>query len=238
EEHVARPAAMDVSWLEPYPDALLQDPADRAVERSRTSLAFLCAVQLLPPLQRAVLILRDVLEFPAKDVALLLESTPTAVHSALRRARARLTPDVRSEPPLSHRKPDPDEEMLVRRFVRAWEAADIPTLVGLLARDATLAMPPTPIWFRGREAIGEFLSKVPADGHLDQIPLVRIGANGAPAVAAYMPGSDGVPEAYGVMVLTIAHGSIAAITGFADPDLFRLFGLPLSKERRGIPSRR
>jgi len=144
---------------------------------------------------------------------------------------------VRSEPPLGERRADPEQELLVRRFVRAWEAADIPTLVGLLARDATLAMPPTPIWFRGRDAIGEFLSTVPADGNLDRIPLVRIGANGAPAVAAYMPGSNGAPEAYGVMVLSIAGGSITAITGFADADLFRLFDLPATMEQGVSPKR-
>ena len=233
EDQGTRPASMDISWLEPYPDAQLHvgDPADAAVARAETSLAFLCAVQMLPPLQRAVLILRDVLEFSAKEAAAALDTTPTAVHSALRRARARLTPDVLAAPPLGHLEPRPEEETLVRRFVRAWEAADIPGLVELLAADATLAMPPAPVWFRGREAIGEFLSTVPAGGRLDRIPLVRVRANGAPAVAAYMGEGDAGPAAaYGVMVLTIAQGRVAAITGFAEPDLFRLFELPATVE--------
>lgn len=238
------PPAMEVFWLEPYPDALLDvqdssgDPAERAVARSETSLAFLCAVQLLPPLQRAVLILRDVLSFSAKETAELLETTPPAVNSALQRARGRLGPDVRAEPPFVARPPVPEEEMLVRRFVRAWEAGDVPALVQLLAEDATLAMPPAPVWFRGRAAIGEFLSTVPADGHLDRIPLVRIQANGRPAVAAYMPGAEtGRPEAYGIMVLTVTGGAIDQITGFADPDLFRMFELPAQLERKTKPVR-
>jgi RNA polymerase sigma-70 factor (ECF subfamily) len=222
-----------VFWIEPYPDALLDvpdpgvDPAEDAIVRSKTSLAFLCAVQLLPPLQRAVLILRDVLDFSAREVAQLLDTTPAAVHSALQRARKRLDPDVRTQPPFASRPAAPDEELLVRRFVRAWEAADIAGLVELLAHDATLAMPPAPMWFRGRESIGRFLATVPAEGRLDLIPLVRTQANGESAVAAYMPAEGGGgPEAYGIMVLTVRKGSITAITGFADPSLFPLFGLP------------
>lgn len=226
-----KPAAVEVFWLEPYPDAMLEpedphrDPAESAVARTMTSLAFLCAVQLLSPLQRAALILRDVLEFSAREVAQFLDTTPAAVNSALQRARARLAPEVRREPPLAERPTDPAEDLLVRRFVRAWEAADIDTLVGLLARDAILAMPPAPFWQAGRAAIGGFLSTVPADGHLEQIPLVRTTANGQAAVAAYMPGGGG-PTAYGVMVLSISRGEITQITGFANPDLFRFFALP------------
>jgi RNA polymerase sigma-70 factor (ECF subfamily) len=229
DERGPRPRVMDLFWLEPYPDGAVrgqEDPAERAVARSETSLAFLCAVQLLPPLQRAVLILRDVLDFPAKEVAALLETTPAAINSALQRARVRLSPEVREEPPFADRRVAPEEELLVRRFVHAWEAGDVPSLVQLLARDATLAMPPAPIWFRGRDAIGEFLSTVPAEGHLELIPLRRIQANGTHAVAAYMPGEGGVPEAYGIMVLTVAGGAIMEITGFADPSLFPLFDLP------------
>jgi RNA polymerase sigma-70 factor (ECF subfamily) len=192
-----------------------------------TSLAFLCAVQLLPPLQRAVLILRDVLDFSAKEVAEVLDSTPSAVHSALQRARKRLDPEVRTQPPFASRPVAREEELLVRRFVRAWEAADIAGLVALLAQDATLAMPPAPMWFRGRDAIGQFLSTVPAEGRLDLIPLVPTRANGESAVAAYMPAeATERPEAYGIMVLTVRKGTITDITGFADPSLFPLFGLP------------
>ena len=229
----AVPAEVEVPWLEPYPDRVLEmpdagiDPAEGALARARTSLAFLRAVQLLPPLQRAVLILRDVLEFSAKEVASFLDTTPTAVNSALQRARARLSPEIRTEPPFAERAPAPEEEMIVRRFMRAWEARDIEGLVGLLAEDAILAMPPAPLWFRGRAAIGEFLGRVPAEGRLDLIPLKRVHANGQHAVAAYMPNEETRQvEGYGIMVLTINFGEITRITGFADPDLFRLFELP------------
>jgi RNA polymerase sigma-70 factor (ECF subfamily) len=233
----APPPAFEVFWLEPYPDASL-DPADSAVGKAETSLAFLCAVQVLPPLQRAALILREVLGFTAKETADLLETTPASVNSALQRARSRLDPSLRAEPPFAARPPAPEEELLVRRFIRAWEAADIPALVGLLAEDATLAMPPAPVWFRGPAAIGEFLSTVPAEGRLDLIPLTRVRANGRPAVAAYMPGeATGSPQAYGIMVLTVKAGAIEAITGFADPDLFRLFVLPTHLEARSKPAR-
>ncbi len=226
DEPGSRPAVMELFWIEPYPDERSADPAERAITRSQTSLAFLCAVQLLPPLQRAVVILRDVLDFSAKEVAALLDTTPAAIHSALQRARVRLSPELRAEPPFAGRDAAPEEELLVRRFVRAWEAGDVPSLVRLLAEDATLAMPPAPVWFRGREAIGEFLSTVPAEGHLERIPLVRVRANGTHAVAAYMPGEQAVPEAYGIMVLTIEGDRITAITGFANPALFPRFGLP------------
>jgi RNA polymerase sigma-70 factor (ECF subfamily) len=233
----ARPPVIEVSWLEPYPDATI-DPAESAVAKAETSLAFLCAVQMLPPLQRAVLILRDVLAFSAKETAGVLETSPAAVNSALQRARARLDAGVRSEPPLVERTPAPDEELLVRRFVRAWETADIPALVALLAEDAVLAMPPALLWFEGPSAIGGFLSTVPAEGHLETIPLVRTRANGRPAVAAYMPGDDpSRPDAYGIMVLTVEKGAISAITGFADPDLFRVFELPTSLDRTRKPVR-
>lgn len=117
--------------------------------------------------------------------------------------------------------------MVVRRFVRAWEARDIDGLVRLLARDAILAMPPAPLWFRGRAAIGEFLSTVPAEGRLDLIHLRRIRANGRHALAAYVP-VEGVDhrQGYGIMVLTVRRDTITRITGFADPDLFPLFDLP------------
>lgn len=237
------PPTIEVFWLEPYPDKAFDvedaasDPAEHAVASWQTSLAFLCAVQLLPPLQRAVLILRDVLQFSAKETAELLETTPAAVNSALQRARGRMDPAIQAEPPLGARTEAPEEELLVRRFVRAWESADIPALVELLADDAILAMPPAPVWFRGRDAIGQFLSTVPAEGHLDRIPLARTRANGRHAVAAYMPGEKpGSHEAYGIMVLTIADGAIAQITGFADPDLFRMFSLSPTMDRPRTPA--
>ena len=229
----AAPLTAEVPWLEPYPDRLLApaeretDPAEQATRRLTTSLALLTAVQVLSPRQRAVLILRDVLGFSGAEVAAQLETSPTAVDSALRRARRRLPVEVRDAPTDAAPTPRIDDERLVRRFVAAWERADVDGLVALLARDAVLAVPPTPAWFRGRSAIGEFLASIPAGGHLEQIPLLPTHANGQPAVAAYMPDPDtGRHRAYGIMVLTIHGGAISGITGFADPGLFPSFALP------------
>jgi RNA polymerase sigma-70 factor, ECF subfamily len=113
----------------------------------------------------------------------------------------------------------------------AWERTDIDGLVALLAHDAVLAMPPTPVWFRGRATIGEFFATVPADGHLDQIRFVRTGANGQPALAAYLHDpATSRRRAYGVMVFSVERGAIAAVTGFPNPELFPHFELPDSLE--------
>jgi len=225
-----------VLHLSPYPDALLDEleatygnPAARCDLRESVQLAFLAAVQLLPPRQRAALILRDVLSFSADEVAELLDSTTAGVNSALQRARAtidRQRIDGRI-PPERTVPPDEVERSLVRRFVEAWEAVDIDRLVGLLRNDAILTMPPFPLRYEGRRAIAEFFATVPADGALDRIRLIPTRANRQPAVAAYVLDSDGRKHhAYGLMVLTVDGEEIAEITGFADPTLFPLFGLP------------
>jgi RNA polymerase sigma-70 factor, ECF subfamily len=241
-DHGVPPPSAEVPWLEPYPDRLLAagggaggavggvapDPAEEATRRMTTSLAFLAAVQLLPARQRAVLILREVLAFPAAEVAELLETTPAAVDSALQRARRRLDAGARGgQPALLARPRSAEDDRLVEQFVAAWERTDIDGLVALLAHDAVLAMPPTPVWFRGRAAIGEFFATVPADGHLDQIRLVRTDANGLPALAAYLRDpATGSFCAYGVMVFAVEGGAITAVTGFPSPDLFPYFDLP------------
>jgi RNA polymerase sigma-70 factor, ECF subfamily len=234
-DHAVPPPAAEVPWLEPYPDRLLAagdeppDPAEEVTRRMTTSLAFLAAVQLLPARQRAVLILREVLAFPAAEVAELLETTPAAVDSALQRARRRLDAGVDSalQPALLARPRSAEDDRLVEQFVAAWERTDIDGLVALLAHDAVLAMPPTPVWFRGRAAIGEFFATVPADGHLDQIRLVRTDANGLPALAAYhRDPATGSFCAYGVMVFAVERGAITTVTGFPNPDLFPYFDLP------------
>lgn len=224
------PAAAEISWLEPFPDRLLRDaaadPAEQAGRRMTTSLAFLTAVQLLTARQRAVLILRDVLAFSTAEVAELLDATTVAVDSTLRRARRRLAVGAR-DPLATSGACDADEHSVVRAFVAAWERADVDALVMLLTDDAVLAMPPAPLWFRGRAAIGEFLSTVPAEGHLERIRLVETRANGQPALAAYAPDpARPVLTAYGVMVLDLDGSAIAALTGFANPALFADFALP------------
>src|SRR5262245_54157996 len=218
------------SLLTPYPDAWLDElpsetaePGARYDLRESVQLALLAAVQTLPPGQRAALLLRDVLGFSAKEVAELLDVSPTSVHSAVRRARATLE----QRAPARTSPPDEIERSLVERYIKAWEAIDIPGLVTLMREDAVMTMPPDPAVFLGRDAIGDFFATVPAGGGLDQIPLIPTRANRQPAVGAYVPDLDaGVYRPYGVMVLTLDGDAIAEITGCTDPTVFPLLGLP------------
>jgi RNA polymerase sigma-70 factor (TIGR02960 family) len=221
-----RPPAADVPWLEPYPDIHLPAPSgeqpDARIEaKEATRLAFVATMQLLPARQRAVLLLRDVLMFTSGEVAEVLDTTTAAVNSALQRARARLAEHRTWEDTTA------EVEATVDEFVRLWEACDIDGLVGLLTDDAHLAMPPIPAWFLGPQEIGRFLATGPADGRLELIRLVPTRANGQPAVAAYLPSTDGGHYGYGVMVFDSApDGRIAAITGFNDGRLMSAFALP------------
>jgi RNA polymerase sigma-70 factor, ECF subfamily len=226
----------DVPYLEPYPDRLLDDlpadgpdPAAVAEQRTSVALAFVAALQRLTARQRAVLLLRDVLDWKASEVAGLLETSVPAVNSALQRARASLG---RAAPlaAVSTRSLNHQDRVVLDRFVEAWQRRDIDGLVGLLREDAVLHMPPLALRYVGREQITGFLRTVPAEGRLDRIRLLATRANGQPAVAAYLP-SDGGLEAYGVMVLTVAGEEIQAITGFQDPSLFAAFGLPQTRPR-------
>jgi RNA polymerase sigma-70 factor (ECF subfamily) len=224
----------DVTWLQPYPDALLDqltdpgaDPAAIVDRRESVALAFIAALQLLPATQRAVLILRDVLTWPTQQVADLLDTTVAAVNSALQRARATLAhtqPATAPAPPHSER-----ERRVVTAFLRAWHDRDIPALAALLRDDVTLTMPPQALQFVGQHAVAEFFATVPAEGRLDLIQLVQTRANGHPAMAAYLPDSTGDCHGYGIMVLTITGDQIATITGFPDPDLFPTFHLPTTR---------
>jgi len=222
----------EVAWLQPYPDALLDqltdhdaDPARLVEGRESVALAFITALQLLPATQRAVLILRDVLGFPARDVADQLETTVPAVNSALQRARTTL---IQAHPAESGPRPLAQREReVLEAFLRAWQACDIPALAALLHQDATLNMPPQSIRIMGRDPVAAFFATVPADGRLDLIRLVTTRANGQPALAAYLPDrSTDDCRGYGIMVLNLIGAQITAITGFPDPDLFPLFGLP------------
>jgi RNA polymerase sigma-70 factor, ECF subfamily len=217
--------------LTPYPDALLDELPSTAAEpgarydlRESVQLAMLAAVQTLPPRQRAVLLLRDVLGFSAKEVADFLDASPSSVHSVLQRARRTLEkgqPGERLDPP------NQVQRTLVDRYVKAWESIDIGALVALLREDAVMTMPPDPQVFFGRRAIVDFFATVPAGGALDEIPLLGTRANRQPAVAAYLLDREaGVYRPYGIMVLTLDGDSIAEITGCADPTVFPLFGLP------------
>ena len=228
--------------LEPYPDDMFDHqlaeiavtdesarPDSRCEMRESISIAFLVATQLLPPRQRAVLLLRDVLGFSPSEVADQMASSVAGVNSLLQRARSTLRKSgLPSEAGGPHDlvASDAAAKQVVARFVSAWERADIQGLVDLLTDDAVLTMPPQKVRLIGRQGIGDFFSTVPADGHLEQIRLVATAANWQPALAAYvLDTATGVFNAYGIMVLTVEQGAISAITGFPGPALFPFFGL-------------
>jgi RNA polymerase sigma-70 factor (ECF subfamily) len=218
------------TYLQPYPDRLLDeltdpaaDPAAVVATRDSVALAFVSALQRLPATQRAVLILRDVLDFSARETAGTLATTVAAVNSALQRARAALPAAPALVAPLSA-----SEQGIVDRFVRAWQHRDIDALSAVLRDDVTLHMPPEAAMFAGRAAVTHFFATVPADGRLDLIDLVPTRANGQPALAAYLPTPAGECRGYGVMVLAVTTDGIASITGFPDPALFGVFDLPLA----------
>jgi RNA polymerase sigma-70 factor (ECF subfamily) len=214
----------DVPWLQPLPDGYLpRDPADRVTERHSVRLALVAALQVLPPRQRAVLVLRDVLAFSAAEVAAQLETTATSVNSALQRARATLADaDLREE-----ELTDPDDPSVretVERYVRAFEAADVAALVGLLSADVVLEMPPVPLWYRGPQDYGRFIARVFAMRGAGW-RMVPLGANGQPALAAYAPGPDGTLRLHTLQVLTVTARRVTRNVVFADPQVFAAFGL-------------
>jgi RNA polymerase sigma-70 factor (ECF subfamily) len=221
-------------WYEPYPDALLADlpdsapgPEARYETREALALSFTAGLQRLPPRQRAVLVLRDVLGFRAAEVAELLDSSGVSVNSALQRARAAL--DGRIPGPDRDRAPlprSPRERALAGRFVDALERSDVDGLVALLTDDARLTMPPEPLEYEGRAAIARFYGALPWWGGR-ALRLVPTRANGQPAFGSYLrePG-EAVAHAYGLVVLTLRDDGIRAITRFGDNALLPLFGLP------------
>ena len=219
---------LEVPWLQPLPDALLagerEDPAAAAVSRTGIRLAFVAALQHLSARERAVLILRDVLEFPAAEAADLLGTTTTAVNSGLRRARAQLARARPAEDKLAE-PADPAQRSLLDRFAAAFETADASALAELLREDVALEMPPLLTWFAGRPVVARFMaSRVFA--RFGGFRMVPVMANGQPAFAAYTRGDDGSYHAHEVLVPTLSKTGIARIVVFLNPDLFRMFGLP------------
>jgi len=211
--------ALDVPWLEPFPDARYDVEA-----RTDLRLAWVAAAQVLPARQRAVLVLRDVLAFSAAEVAEQLETTVAAVNSSLQRARAAVSDlgdaDAVDEPD------DHDALAVVGRYVQAFEAADVPGLVRLLADDAVMEMPPVPLWFRGSRDYGRFMDRV-FDMRGPGWVVRGLRANGQPALAVYAPGAEGGGHrAHSLQVLTVAGGRVAHNVVFADPRVFETFGLP------------
>jgi RNA polymerase sigma-70 factor (TIGR02960 family) len=228
----------EVVWLEPFPDALLSGAIDvplgpeaRYEQTESVSLAFVTALQALPPRQVAVLILRDVLGFHASEVAGMLDSTVESVTSALKRARATLQ---RRLPPAQDREPapaagSPAENAIVAKFITAWESADLDALVALLTDDVFISMPPIPFEYQGREVAARFCAGIfTADRRFDLVPT---RANGQPAFGAYLRAPDGISHGVGLYVLTLTGGRIRAMTRFENAAL-PWFGLP-----RSLPAR-
>jgi RNA polymerase sigma-70 factor (TIGR02960 family) len=223
----------EVMWLEPYPDVLLEGLADAAPgpeARYETteaiSVAFVTALQLLPPRQRAALILRDVLGFRASEAAGILDCTQESVTSALKRARAALQ---YQRAQAADRTPPPgsaQEQSLVQRFTRAYEAGDVDVLIALLTEDAWLVMPPVPLRYQGRELAGRFWAAT-AFRPGRSARLVPTRANGQPAFGLYIRDSHApVAHANGILVLTLAGNQISAVTGFLGTSALPIFGLP------------
>ena len=228
----------EIVWLEPYPDVLLDDatavplgPEARYEQRESISLAFVTALQLLPPRQLAVLVLRDVLGFHANEVADMLDSTVESVTSALKRARAALqSRRASSVERVPAPVPDsPGEQALLAEFVRAYESADLDALVTLLTDDVFVSMPPIPLEYVGREVVARFTAGILRPGR--RFDLVPTRANGQPAFGTYLRAPSGVSHGTGLFVLTVAGDRISAITRFEN-SVYPWFGLPLS-----LPSR-
>jgi RNA polymerase sigma-70 factor (TIGR02960 family) len=221
----------EVPWLEPYPDALLDEAADleagpeaRYESREAISLAFIAALQVLPPRQRAVLVLRDVLGFRTAEVAEILETTEESVTSALKRARATLARDlpggVRPPPPNS-----PDEQRLLAKLVDAFERGDVDSIVSLMREDAWVRMPPMPFEYQGRELARQFFTTV-AFREGRRYRLVPTRANGQPAFGVYLVDrTSEIAHAFGLFVITLSGGEVSAITRF-DNAVISQFGLP------------
>ena len=228
----------EIVWLEPFPDALLEGvmdvplgPEARYEQAESISLAFVTALQVLPPRQLAVLVLRDVLGFHANEVADMLDSTIDSVNSALKRARASLQ---RRLPSIAEREPapapdSPSEQAIVAEFVRAYESGDLDDLVALLTDDVFLSMPPLPLEYEGRDVVARFYASMIGSGR--RFDLVPTRANGQPAFGAYLRASTGIRHGTGLLVLTLTGDRICSVTRF-DNSVLPWFGLP-----RSLPSR-
>lgn len=218
----------EVPWLEPVPDTMVDhDPATIVTSRESTRLALVAALQHLPPRQRAVLILRDVLRWRASEVAEALETTTAAVNSMLQRARAQLEEVSPSEEGVVE-PTAPQQRELLERYVRAFEVKDIAAIVEMFTADAVWEMPPFTGWYRGPEHIGRLVDTRCPAGPGD-MRLVRTEANGQPAFGVYMRGENGVFRPFHLQVLTLTGSGVSHVAAFFDPRLFATFGLPDSR---------
>jgi RNA polymerase sigma-70 factor (ECF subfamily) len=224
----------EVAWLEPYPDALFDDALDvpvgpeaRYEQRESISLAFVTALQLLPPRQLAVVVLRDVLGFHADEVAEMLDTTVDSVTSALKRGRAslharRASGGERDPAPVTG---SPEEQALVAEFVRVYESADLDALVAMLTDDVFMSMPPIALEYEGRDPVGRFLAAIMPPGR--RFDLVPTRANGQPAFGTYLRRPDGASVCTGLFVIALRGERISALTRF-ERSVLPWFGLPSS----------
>jgi len=230
-------AATDVAWLEPYPDTHLEGIADEApnpearyTSREAVQLAFVAAIQQLPPRQRATLLLCDVLGWAATEAATLLGGSTASINSALQRARATLAKRYPEDRPVAAARPNPEQQELLGRYLQAWEGHDLDGFVALLKEDATYTMPPWREWFVGREAVRSFFAG--AFKGWSGFRMLPTAANGQPAFAlyAYRTGAEPTLAAHSIQLLELEGDTISRLTIFvqyANPHLFRAFGLPL-----------
>jgi RNA polymerase sigma-70 factor, ECF subfamily len=235
DPHEPPPPPADLPWLQPYPDRLLEpvapagdEPLVAIVARETIELAFLAAIQHLPPRQRAALILRDVLGWSAKETASLLEASVASANSALQRARTTLhdlLPERRTEW-APRTGPSDEERALLRRYMDAHDRADADALIAVLREDVRLTMPPHPAWYDGRDAVVTAAAKG-FDPEFGRLHSVAVGANAQPAVAYYLlPPGGSEYRALAFDVLRVRDGRIAEIASFVLPELFPAFGLP------------
>jgi RNA polymerase sigma-70 factor (ECF subfamily) len=223
----------EIIWLEPYPDALLHDTSDfqsgpeaRYEAKESISLAFITALQLLPPRQRASIILRDVLGFRAAQVAEMLDTTEESVTSALKRARATLSREVPRVDPSKPAAASEIERALSDRFVSAYESGDVDAIVALFTEDAWVRMPPMPLEYQGREMAVDFLATV-AFRDNRRVRLVSTRANGQLAYGVYLRDrASHASHAHGLFVITLRGDKVSALTAFSNTSLLSRFGLP------------
>ena len=230
DKGAARP---EHAWVQPVPDARVLpetgDPAELAASRETIRLAFVAALQHLPPRQRAVLILREVLRWQASEVAELLDTSVASVNSALQRARATLA-DGQLDADTARPAPvDDDQQDLLDRYVDAFERYDIPALLALLHDDAVLSMPPYPLWLRGPVEMGRWYlgQGIGCRGSR----LVATAANGSAAFGSYRSSGPGTHDPFALQLIEVRDGKISAQHNFLYPELFAAFGLPARLER-------
>jgi RNA polymerase sigma-70 factor (ECF subfamily) len=234
EQMPDREPASDIAWLGPYPDSALERIADHAPGpdaryemREAVQLAFIAAIQLLPPRQRAALLLTDVLGWSAVESARLLDASVAAVNSALQRARATLEERLPARPPRVAAPTNEAQRALLDRYVRAWEETDVEGFTALLKEDAVMSMPPWKQWYRGRPAIAAFFGFTGRPGGHAPFRLLPTAANGQPAFAFYSRWQSPEWRFHSIQVLTLDEHAVVAMTSFVTPALASVFDLPV-----------